>query len=98
MQQEVSSPLFNVHLRFSENRKNLPFTCQLYIYQYHPAVLSFHRKTWPALKHMQFRSRICKRLRNPGIDPKESIPPAYVARMAGRHDNPISTESLHRLF
>jgi len=27
--------------------------------------------------------RICKRLRSPGIDPKESIPPAYVAWQAG---------------
>jgi hypothetical protein len=29
------------------------------------------------------RARICKRLRSPGIDSKESIPPAYVARRAG---------------
>ncbi len=28
------------------------------------------------------RARICKRLRGPGIDSKESIPPAYVARRA----------------
>ncbi len=26
-----------------------------------------------------FRARICQRLRNPGIDSKESVPPAYVA-------------------
>jgi hypothetical protein len=26
-----------------------------------------------------FRAQICKRLRSPGIDSKESIPPAYVA-------------------
>jgi hypothetical protein len=26
-----------------------------------------------------YRSRICKRLRSPGNDSKESIPPAYVA-------------------
>ncbi len=29
------------------------------------------------------RARICERLRSPGIDYKESIPPAYVARQAG---------------
>jgi hypothetical protein len=29
------------------------------------------------------RARICKRLRSPGIDSKESIPPAYVAWRAG---------------
>jgi hypothetical protein len=28
-------------------------------------------------------ARICKRLRNPGIESKESIPPAYVAWRAG---------------
>jgi hypothetical protein len=27
----------------------------------------------------QFRARICELLRNPGIDSKESMPPAYVA-------------------
>jgi hypothetical protein len=31
------------------------------------------------------RARICKRFRSPGIDSKESIPPAYVACMAGRY-------------
>ncbi len=31
-------------------------------------------------------ARICKHLRSPGIDPKESIPPAYVAwRAATSH-------------
>ncbi len=30
-----------------------------------------------------FRARICKRLRSPGIDSKESIPPAYVVWRAG---------------
>jgi hypothetical protein len=30
-----------------------------------------------------YRARICKRLRSPGIDFKESIPPAYVASRAG---------------
>ncbi len=29
------------------------------------------------------RARICKRLRRPGIDSEESIPPAYVACRAG---------------
>jgi hypothetical protein len=31
---------------------------------------------------LQTGARICKRLRNPGIASKESIPPAYVARQA----------------
>ncbi len=35
------------------------------------------------------RARIVKRLWSPGIDSKEWIPPAYVACMAGRYDNPI---------
>jgi hypothetical protein len=30
-----------------------------------------------------YRALICKRLRSPGIDSKESIPPVYVARRAG---------------
>ncbi len=30
-----------------------------------------------------FRARICKCLRSPGIDSQVSIPPAYVARRAG---------------
>jgi hypothetical protein len=30
------------------------------------------------------RARICKRLRRPGIDPEDSIPPAYVAWRADR--------------
>ncbi len=30
-------------------------------------------------KLFETRGRICKRLRSPGIDPEESIPPAYVA-------------------
>jgi hypothetical protein len=29
------------------------------------------------------RARICKRLRRPGIDSEDSIPPAYVAWQAG---------------
>ena len=29
------------------------------------------------------RARICKRLRRPGIDSEDSIPPAYVAWRAG---------------
>jgi hypothetical protein len=32
---------------------------------------------------MSSRVRICKRLRSPGIDSSESIPPAYVACRAG---------------
>jgi hypothetical protein len=32
---------------------------------------------------LPYRARICKRLRRPGIDSKESIPPAYVACRAG---------------
>jgi hypothetical protein len=32
---------------------------------------------------MSSRVRICKRLRSPGIDTSESIPPAYVACRAG---------------
>jgi hypothetical protein len=35
------------------------------------------------------RARIFKLLRHPDIDSKESIPPAYAARRAGRYDNPI---------
>ena len=35
------------------------------------------------------RAQIWKRLRSPGIDYKESIPPVFVACMAGRYDNPI---------
>ncbi len=30
-----------------------------------------------------YRARICTRLRSPGIDSKESIPPAYLAGRAG---------------
>jgi hypothetical protein len=30
-----------------------------------------------------YRARICKRLRRPGIDSEDSIPPAYVALRAG---------------
>jgi hypothetical protein len=30
-------------------------------------------------KYLRHRARICKRLRSPGIDSEESIPPAYVA-------------------
>ena len=36
-----------------------------------------------------------KLLWSPGIESKESIPPAYVAwRVAGRYDNPIPTRFL----
>jgi hypothetical protein len=40
---------------------------------------------------MDDRARICKHLRSPGIDSKESaLPPAYVARRAGTtDDNPL---------
>jgi hypothetical protein len=31
-------------------------------------------------------ARICKRLRSPGIDPEESIPPALWSLVAGRYD------------
>ncbi len=31
----------------------------------------------------EYRARICKRLRRPGIDSEDSIPPAYVAWRAG---------------
>ncbi len=34
------------------------------------------------IMYKKYRARICKRLRSPGIDSKESIPPAYVARRA----------------
>jgi hypothetical protein len=37
----------------------------------------------PPPPSLQFRARIFKLWRNPGIDSKESIPPAYVARRAG---------------
>jgi hypothetical protein len=30
-----------------------------------------------------YRARICKRLRSPGINTEESVPPAYVAWRAG---------------
>jgi hypothetical protein len=33
--------------------------------------------------NLSVQSRICKRLRSPGIDSKASIPPAYVAWRAG---------------
>jgi hypothetical protein len=36
-------------------------------------------------------ARICKRLRNPGINSKESLPPAYVARPAGTTNRVILT-------
>jgi hypothetical protein len=32
---------------------------------------------------LDYRARICKHLMSPGIDSKESIPPAYVAWRAG---------------
>jgi hypothetical protein len=35
------------------------------------------------IKHLPDRARTCKRLRSPGIDSKESIPPAYLAWRAG---------------
>jgi len=35
------------------------------------------------VRYTLYRARICKRLRSPGIDSKESIPPAYVAWRAG---------------
>ncbi len=49
---------------------------------------------WP----LTSRARICKRLRGPGIDSKESIPPAYVARQAGTTNRVIILDhQLHRL-
>jgi hypothetical protein len=35
------------------------------------------------------RARICKRLRSPGIDSNESIPPAYVAWRAGTSNRAV---------
>jgi hypothetical protein len=35
------------------------------------------------LSYRPARARICKRLRRPGIDSEDSIPPAYVAWRAG---------------
>ncbi len=35
------------------------------------------------------RDRICKRLRSPGIDSNESIPPAYVSWWAGTSNKVI---------
>ncbi len=40
---------------------------------------------------MHPRHGIFKLLKSPGIDSKESIPPAYVAWRVGRYDNPIPT-------
>ncbi len=37
----------------------------------------------PPFKRSEGRVRICKRLRSPGINSKESVPPAYVAWRAG---------------
>jgi hypothetical protein len=36
------------------------------------------------------RTRICKRVRSPGIDSKESIPPAYVTWRAGTTNRVIA--------
>ncbi len=49
------------------------------------------------------RARICKRLRSPGIDPKKSIPPAYVAWRSGTskkgcRTGPPGWESIPRLL
>ncbi len=44
------------------------------------ASLALNRNRW-----FYTWARICKRLRNPGIDSEESIPPAYVA-LAGRYE------------
>ncbi len=47
----------------------------------------------PYRKALESRVRIFKRLWSPGIDSKESIPPAYEARRAGTN-NPIPTRFL----
>jgi hypothetical protein len=42
------------------------------------------------------RARNCKRLRRPGIDSEDSIPPAYVAKRAGttnRVERPVRIDS-----
>jgi hypothetical protein len=47
------------------------------------------------------RDSIIKLLKSPGIDFKESIPPAYVlCSLTGRYDNPHPTrfQALHRLL
>ncbi len=50
-------------------------------------------KTWSRTLFFYFpfkvsslRARICKRLKNAGLDSKESIPPTYIACMAGQYD------------
>ncbi len=44
----------------------------------HPPSLGLNKRSG-----LEFRARICKRLRRPGIDSEDSIPPAYVAWRAG---------------
>ncbi len=41
------------------------------------------RKEERYAKRIEYWARICKRLRSPGIDSKEPIPPGYVAYRAG---------------
>jgi hypothetical protein len=52
----------------------------------------------------KYRARICKRLRSPAIDSKESIPKAYICSLAGRYvkegcrTGTLDWESLPRLL
>ncbi len=46
----------------------------------HSKQLTTHMWVWECTL---YRARICKRLRRPGIDSEDSIPPAYVAWRAG---------------
>ncbi len=45
-----------------------------------------------------YRARICKRLRSPGIDFKESIPPAYVAWRAGTSNRVVPARQAGNRF
>ncbi len=58
-----------------------------------PQILKFGRDV--VQRHI-CRAQICKRLRSPGIDSEESIPPAYVAWRAGT-SNMVIVGWLHRL-
>ncbi len=64
--------------------------CVIYFLTSYPTfdgiILTFTKgiSTLPGAWNGVFGARICKRLRSPGIDSKEPIPPAYVS-LAGRY-------------
>ncbi len=60
------------HLLVYTRMSHLPFTSLWDVFNYKDKIL--------------IRARICKRLRRPGIDSEDSIPPAYVGSMAGRYE------------